>query len=198
MHPKLVINLYFRNQLTCLLMNLFKRIRLLHTVRNGIIQSAAVVARPGLKLCNPYFLISETNGRNASMNNSLIRVFNVKREIILFNLPQLRYTTSNKCMFIALFELLFYIVHCCIDIEDRSFSGLYFNKIILSYLILRVYASGLFTFRNSKRSLSFYSTTINTFLIFLTGYKLLSIRDMTTVFPSRYMSVLLLGIKIDT
>jgi hypothetical protein len=44
-------------------------------------------------------------------------------------------------MFIALFELLFYIVHCCIDIEDRSLSGLYFNKIILSYLILRVYAS---------------------------------------------------------
>jgi len=32
--------------------------------------------------------------------------------------------------------LLFYIVHCCIDIEDRSLSGLYFNKIILSYLIL--------------------------------------------------------------
>jgi hypothetical protein len=48
-------------------MNLFKRIRLLQTVRNGIIQ-------------------------------------------------------------------LFHIVHCCIDIEDRSLSGLYFNKIILSYL----------------------------------------------------------------
>jgi hypothetical protein len=29
-------------------MNLFKRIRLLQTVRNGIIQSAAVVAPPGL------------------------------------------------------------------------------------------------------------------------------------------------------
>jgi hypothetical protein len=35
----------------------------------------SVVAPPGLKLCNPYFLISETNGRNASMNNSLIRVY---------------------------------------------------------------------------------------------------------------------------
>jgi hypothetical protein len=45
--------------------------------------------------------------------------------------------------------------------------------------------------------LSFYSTTINTFLNCLTGYKLLSIRDMTTVFPSRYMSVLLLGIKLN-
>ena len=132
-----VINLYFRNQLTCLLMNLFKRIRLLQTVRNGIIQSAAVVAPPGLNLCNPYFSISETNGRNASINNSLIRVFNVKREILtLFNLPQLRYTTSIQYMFIVLFVLLFYIGHCCIDIEDRSLSGLYFNKIILYYLIL--------------------------------------------------------------
>jgi hypothetical protein len=34
----------------------------------------------------------------------------VKREIILFNLPQLRYTTSNKYMFIVLFVLLFYII----------------------------------------------------------------------------------------
>ena len=118
-------------------MNLFKRIRLLQTVRNGIIQSAAVVAPPGLNLCNPYFLISETNGRNASINNSLIRVFNVKREILtLLNLPQLRYTTSIQYMFIVLFVLLFYIGHCCIDIEDRSLSGLYFNKIILYYLIL--------------------------------------------------------------
>jgi hypothetical protein len=134
-------------------MNLFKRIRLLQTVGNSIIQSAGVVAPPGLKLCNPYFLISETNGRNAAMNNSLIRVFNVKREITLFNLPQLRYTTSIKYMFIVLFVLLFYIVLCCIDIEDSSLSGLYFNKITLSYLILRVYESDLFSFRNSKRSL---------------------------------------------
>ena len=137
-------------------MNPFKRIRLLQTVRNGIIQSAGVVAPPGLKLCNPYFLISETNGRNAAMNNSLIRVFNVKREITLFNLPQLRYTTSIKYMVIVLFVLLFYILHCCIDIEDRSLSGLYLNKIILSflsYLTLRVYESDLFSFRNSKRSL---------------------------------------------
>jgi hypothetical protein len=96
----------------------------------------AVVAPPGLKLCNPYFLISETNGRNASMNNSTIRVLNMKREITLFNLPQLRYTTSIKYMFSVLIVLLFYIVHCCIDIEDRSLSGLYFNRIILSYLIL--------------------------------------------------------------
>jgi hypothetical protein len=39
-------------------------------------------------------------------------------------------------MLSVLFVLLFYIAHCCIDIEDRSLSGLYFNKIILSYLIL--------------------------------------------------------------
>ena len=32
------------------------------------------------------------------------------------------------------FVLLFYIVNSCIDIEDRSLSCLYFNKIILSYL----------------------------------------------------------------
>jgi hypothetical protein len=147
-------------------MNLFKRIRLLQTVRNGTIQSAAVVAPPGLTLCNPYFLISETNGRNASMNNSLIRVFNVKREITLFNVPQLRYTTSIKYMLIVLFVLLFYIVHCCIDIEDISLSGLYFNKIILSYLILRVYESGLFSFRNSKRSLHLVKFLFNNKVLF--------------------------------
>jgi hypothetical protein len=112
---------------------LFKRIRLLQTVRNGIIQYAAVVAPPGLKLCNPYFLISETNGRNASMNNSTIRVLNMKREITLFNLPQLRYTTSIKYMFIVHFALLFYIVHCCIDIEDRSLSGLYISTVCFWY-----------------------------------------------------------------
>jgi hypothetical protein len=33
---------------------------------------------------------------------------------------------------------------------------------------------------------------------FVTGHKLLSVRDMTTVFPSQYMSVLLLGIKINS
>jgi hypothetical protein len=38
-------------------------------------------------------------------------------------LPQLRYTTSIQYMFIVLFVLLFYIGHCCIDIEDRSLSG---------------------------------------------------------------------------
>jgi hypothetical protein len=72
------------------------------------------------------------------MNNSIIQVCNVKIEIIRFNLPQLRYTTSNKYMFIVLFVLLFYIVHCCIDIEDGSFSGLYFNKIILSYECMKM------------------------------------------------------------
>ena len=137
-------------------MNLFKRIRLLQTVRNGIIQSAAVVAPPGLNLCNPYFLISETNGRNASINNFLIRVFNVKREIL------------------TLFSL------------------------ILSYESMKVVYYPFVIQNHPYTQLSFYSTTINTFLHFLTGYKLLSIRDMTTVFPSRYMSVLLLGIKIDT
>ena len=114
-------------------MNLLKRIRVLQTVRNGIIKSAAVVAPPGLKLCNQYFLISETNGRNASMNNSLIRVFNVKREILtLFNLPQLSYTTSIKNMFIVLFVLLFYIVVLKLKIDHC----LVFISIKLSYLIL--------------------------------------------------------------
>jgi hypothetical protein len=41
----------------------------------------------------------------------------------------------------VLFVLLFYIVHCCIDIEDRSLSGLYFNKIILFYLNNTFYIS---------------------------------------------------------
>ena len=113
-------------------MNLFKRIRLLQTVRNGIIQSAAVVAPPGLNLCSPLFSISETNGRNASINYSLIRVFNVKREILtLFNLPQLRYTTSIKYMFIVLFVLLFYIVHCCTFIFH--FSKIQQNVMIIKY-----------------------------------------------------------------
>ena len=130
-------------------MNLFKRFRLLQTVRTGIIQSAAIVSPPDLKLCDPYFLISETNGRNASINNSLIRVFNVKREILtLFNLPQLRYTTSIKYMFIVLFVLLFYIVHCCIDIEDRSLSGLYFNKIIL--ILIFIFILFIFKFKFDK------------------------------------------------
>ena len=43
---------------------------------------------------------------------------------------------SHGYFFWYFFVLLFYIVHCCIDIEDISLSGLYFNKIILSYLIL--------------------------------------------------------------
>ena len=38
-------------------------------------------------------------------------------------------------MFIVLFVLLFYIVHCCIDIEDRSLS-IKLSYLILSYLIL--------------------------------------------------------------
>ena len=119
-------------------MNLFKRIRILQTVRQGIIQSAAVVAPPGLNLCNPYFLISETNGRNASINNSLIRVFNVKREILtLFNLPQLRYTTSIQYKFIVLFYCYFTldivvltlkIDHCLVFISIK------FSYLILSYL----------------------------------------------------------------
>jgi hypothetical protein len=41
-------------------------------------------------------------------------------------------------MLIVLFVLLFYIVHCCIDIADRSLSSLYFNKIILSYECMKV------------------------------------------------------------
>jgi hypothetical protein len=38
-------------------------------------------------------------------------------------------------MFFVFFVLLFYIVHWCIDIEDRSLSGLYFNKIILNLIL---------------------------------------------------------------
>jgi hypothetical protein len=68
------------------------------------------------------------------INNSLIRVFNVKREILtLFNLPQLRYTTSIQYMFIVLFVLLFYIGHCFINIEDRSLLTYIATEIQLSY-----------------------------------------------------------------
>jgi hypothetical protein len=50
--------------------------------------------------------------------------------------PDMLLKLYNSVFKIVLFVLLFYIVLCCIDIEDRSLSGLYFNKIILSYLIL--------------------------------------------------------------
>jgi hypothetical protein len=114
-------------------MNLFKRIRLLQTVRNGIIQSAAVVAPPGLKLCNPYFLISETNGRNASMNNSLIRVFNVKREILtLFNLPQLN--TQLQLSIGLLFFLYCYFTLYIVVLPLKIDHCLVFISIKLSYL----------------------------------------------------------------
>jgi hypothetical protein len=63
------------------------------------------------------------------MNNSIIRVFNVKREITLFNLPQLWYTTSIKYMFIVLFVLLFYIVHSCI----------YGNTVVISRMDSNLY-----------------------------------------------------------
>jgi hypothetical protein len=131
----------------------------LQTVRNGTNQSAAVVTPPGLNLCNPYFLISETNGRNASMNNSLIRVFNVKREILtLFNLPQLRYTTSIKYMLIFFLHCYFtlYIVVLTLKIDHcLVFISIKLSYLILSYLILREYESSLFSFRNSKRSLHY-------------------------------------------
>ena len=123
-------------------MNLFKRIRLLQTVRNVIIQSAAVVAPPGLKLCNPYFFISETNGRNASMNNSLIRVFNVKREITLFNLPQLRYTTYVFCFFCIV------ILHCTLVYWHslKIYHCLVFISIKLSYLSVSYLSSIIIPF----------------------------------------------------
>ena len=116
-------------------MNLFKRIRVLQMVRNGIIKSAAVVAPPGLKLCNPYFLISETNGRNASMNNSLIRVFNVKREILtLFNLPQLN--TQLQLSIGLLFFLYCYFTLYILVLTLKIDHCLVFISIKLSYLIL--------------------------------------------------------------
>jgi cytochrome c biogenesis factor len=62
----------------------------------------------------------------------------IKRQVNWFRKYSFRYMTLilDEYMFIVLFVLLFYIGHCCIDIEDRSLSGLYFNKIFLSYLIL--------------------------------------------------------------
>jgi hypothetical protein len=112
-------------------MNLFKRICLLQTVRNGIIQSATVVAPPGLKLCNPYFLISETNGRNASMHNSLIRVFNVKREITF-----LSWDTQLQLSICLLFFLYCYFTLYIVVLTLKIDHCLVFISIQLSYLIL--------------------------------------------------------------
>jgi hypothetical protein len=50
-------------------------------------------------------------------------------ELLVSNLSLLSLVSYDS--FIMLFVLLFYIVHCCIDIEDRSLSGFYFNEIIL-------------------------------------------------------------------
>ena len=132
-------------------MNLFKRICLLQTVRNGIIQSAVVVAPPGLKLCNPYFLISETNGRNASMNNSLIRVFNVKRTFLSWD-TQLQLSICLVFFLYCYFTLHIVVLTLKID-HCLVFISIKLSYLILSYLILRVYESGLFSFRNLKRSL---------------------------------------------
>jgi hypothetical protein len=115
-------------------MNLFKRIRLLQTVRNVIIQSAAVVAPPGLKLCNPYFFISETNGRNASMNNSLIRVFNVKREITLSTF--LSWDTQLQLSICLLLFLYCYFTLYIVVLTLKIDHCLVFISIKLSYLIL--------------------------------------------------------------
>jgi hypothetical protein len=107
-----VINLNFRNQLTCLLMNLFKRIRLLQTVINGIIQSAAVVTPPGLKLCNPYFLISETNGRNK-----------IK---FIFDFPFFLFSTWH-CRVAIQFEYCFPIIGLYIDIDGYCMLSMGFD-----------------------------------------------------------------------
>jgi hypothetical protein len=78
------------------------------------------------------FSISDISGKEGITNDKL------SKRSTLYG-----YTTSIKYMFIVLFVLLFYIVHCCIDIEDRSLSGLYFNKIILSYLEKCYYDTGI-------------------------------------------------------
>jgi hypothetical protein len=66
------------------------------------------------------FSISDISGKESITNDKLSKRSTLyatgKREITLFNLPQQRYTTSIKYMFIVLFVLLFYIVHCCINI----------------------------------------------------------------------------------
>lgn len=49
-------------------------------------------------------------------------------ELLVSNLSLLSLVSYDS--FIVLFVLLFYIVNGCIDIEDRSLYGLYFNKLI--------------------------------------------------------------------
>jgi hypothetical protein len=80
---------------------------------------------------------------------------------------------KKQYMLSVLFVLLFYIAHCCIDIEDRSLSGLYFNKIILSYLIL------FYERMKVKRTILCHSVLsvlaylpLQNFCVFLSYYKL--------------------------
>jgi hypothetical protein len=70
---------------------------------------AAVVATPDLKLYNPYFLISETNGRNATMNNSLIRF------------------SKWHCRVAIQFEYCFPISGLCIDIYEYGMLSMGFD-----------------------------------------------------------------------
>jgi hypothetical protein len=87
-------------------------------------------------------------------------------------------------------------VSCCIYLSSLIQTSRTVSPVTTAYTGGILFGKTSLT--NSMIAKNFYLTTINTFLSFLTGYKLLSIRDMTTVVPLRYMSVLLLGIKIDT
>ena len=108
---------------------------------------AAVVAPPDRKMCNPYFLISETN---AETHQWILPSYEYTKGVYSF------FRNSKRSLHLIKF----------LNINSSEFGEIFaHNKYV------------------SK---------------FVTGHKLLSVRDMATVFQSRYMSVLLLGIKIDT
>jgi hypothetical protein len=95
---------------------------------------------PGLKLCNPYFLISETNGRNTSMNNSIIRVFLTceKRD----NSFQLSSAEIHICLLFFLYcYFTLYIVVLTLKIDYcLVFISIKFSSLLLScrFLFLKV------------------------------------------------------------
>ena len=112
---------------------------------------AAVFAPPDLKLYNPYFLISETNGRNATMNNSLIRVYesgafpfrNSKRSlhlVMFLNIYSSEFSEifAHKKYFSKFFSWKQVVIH----------SG-YYNCISVA-----IYVS--FTFRNKNRHITIF------------------------------------------
>ena len=116
---------------------------------------AAVVAPPDLKLCNPYFLISEPNVRNASMNNSLIRVYesgtspfrNSKRSLHL-----VKFLNINSSEFSEIFAHNKYFSNFFNWTQVVTHSG-YDNCISVA-----IYVS--FTFRNKNRHITRFENNI--------------------------------------